>query len=497
MGRRRTGTIDRAGGDLRLKIPVTALVDGAEKTVRLSVRAPDQGMSDAEAKLEAQAITNHFAGRVVDPKRVYEALKNKDFTTIERFALSVYLPTRRAHKSYRYQESAWRNHILPAIGKLDVRAFDSEHLRALVERLDSLAADPLVKFSNKSALNTWGLVTKFCTDLVSSKQSTIRIRKDNPSKTVQPPDRGKRKTLQWLYPDELQQLLACEDIPTIRRRRYALYVYFFCRAGELPALDFEHNIDLKHCMVTIDRKIDLRTQELDLFTKADGRSAMARSFPIEPILLPLLRVMHEECGGAGRVVHMHDIGAQQLRGDLLTAGVTRKALHEATSRDSLTMRLHDLRATGITYLAMIGMADDAIRDRAGHADFEMTKVYIRRGRMSADQVGAPFQELPASLLTPSSRIRKPKSSGESSMEETENPETSTASGSYSVRRKGLEPFETHFHSKNPYLLEGGVTEKHPQGPSEDAFADDILDNKTSGPLTGPSSVDGFSQRGAS
>lgn len=490
MGRKRTGTIDRRDGVLGIRVPVTALVKGVEKTVRLWVEV-DQSLTDEQARAEAKALTDHFAGRVVDPKQVYAALKGQRVTTLGRFVEEVYLPTRSAQKSFRYQKSAWKNHILPVLGRLDVHTFEADHLRGLVEHLDGLAESEGSRFSHKSAVNVWGLVTKFCSDLVSSKDSRIRCRKDNPCTNVAGPDRGDTKQLQWLYPNELQTLLECEDIPVIRRRRYALYTYLFCRAGELPALDFEHNIDLEHGMVTIDRKMNLRAQTVDLFTKADGKSAMARSFPIEEILYPLLRVMRDENGAGERILDMHDDGADQLRGDLWTAGVRRRALHEKTGKHALKIRLHDLRATGITYLAIRGHTDNEIRDRAGHTDFKMTSVYIRRGRMGSKLIGEPFQPLPESLLRQDSRQRKPKSSGESSMGNSENPESSRNSGLSGVRRKGLEPFEAASESQKPLVSDRF---SYPVVRFEDEsgqLIDDIQDDIGFEGPDGPSSVDAY------
>lgn len=496
MGRKRTGTIDRRGDVLGLRVPVTALVEGKEKTVRLWVEAPDQSMSDEEARDEARALTEHFAGRVIDPTQVYDALKGKRVETVERFVREIYLPSRSQQKSHRYQVSAWNTHILPILGRLNVHTFDADHLRALVQKLDALAEDETTKFSPKNAVNLWGLVTKLCHDLVSSKNPRIRIRKDNPCLQVTGPDRGDTKQLQWLYPNELQKLLECETVPVLRRRRYALYVYLFCRAGELPALDFEHNIDLEHGMVTIDRKMNLRTQKLDLFTKADGKSAMARSFPIEEILVPLLRALLKE-GGSGRILDMHDDGADQLRGDLWTAGVRRSALHEKAGKHALVMRLHDLRATGITYLAIRGHTDNEIRDRAGHTDFKMTSVYIRRGRMSSKLIGAPFQPLPESLLEQDSRQRKPKSSRKTSMGNNENPESVKNSGPSGVRRKGLEPFDHVGKGQKPLVSSEFNNPIAPSGDTSSKAIDDILDDKTvSGPF-GPSCVDGYALGGAS
>jgi len=405
MGRKRTGTFRReAGGVLRLRIPVTTERDGREVTSRLWAEA-DPNLSDEAAAALAAQMTEHFAGRVVDPADVYAALRGARVQTVAAFVRRVYLPSRLEHDSYKRQVQWWDLHILPTIGTVDVRLLGPDHLRLLVEQLDRKVADPSTKFGWKTAVNVWGLVTRFCADLASHKDRRIRIRQANPALGVRGPDRGDRAVKQWLYPTELAKLLACPLIPVSRRRRWACLVYMFARAGELAALDFDR-IDLEHGLVTIDRAVDLRTGKLGLTKTHD-----VRVFPLEPLLAPLLDAMAAEgsqFGGSYR-------GAQELRDDLRAAGVTREELFVARP-PAAPITQHDLRATGITYLAMRGETDDAIRERAGHADFKTTLLYIRRGRrLAAARLGDPFAELPEALLAgPGARVRRGISSKVSS-----------------------------------------------------------------------------------
>src|SRR5690606_34404851 len=103
-----------------------------------------------------------------------------------------------------------------------------------------------------------------------------------------------------------------------------------------------------------------------------------------------------------------DDGAIELRPALEVAGVTREELFRRRS-PNVPITQHDLRATGITYLAMRGESDDGIRERAGHTDFKMTQVYIRRGRrLVGAELGEPFAALPESLLKDDGRMRRPK-----------------------------------------------------------------------------------------
>lgn len=474
MGRKRTGTFQRsADGTLRLRIPITARQGGETKTVRIWASA-DPSLSDAEAKQLAEQMTQHFAGRVVDPQEVYRALRGEQATTIRDFVTRVYLPTREGQKTHKRQVQWWNLHILPTLQNADVRTFDGEILRELVRRLDEKVSDENTRFDWKTALNVWGLVTKFCADLAESKDPKIRIRKSNPAAGVRGPDRGDRAVKQWLYPSELQKLLDCDRVPVSRRRRWALLVYFFARAGEVHGLDWDR-IDLEHGVVTIDRARDLRSG-----TVGKTKTHDVRVFPIEPILLPMLRAMKAE--GAGFTGS--DDGAIELRRDLEVAGVTREELFRRRS-PNVPITQHDLRATGITYLAMRGESDDGIRERAGHTDFKMTQVYIRRGRrLAGATLGDPFAPLPESLLDGSAKQRRARvSSSNSSNGKDETRETSEDSTGSEVRRRGLEPLE---HAPNDAIsgtYAGSVSPKSPETRVSGDRIDDFED-ENSGPLVG-------------
>jgi hypothetical protein len=118
--------------------------------------------------------------------------------------------------------------------------------------------------------------------------------------------------------------------------------------------------------------------------------------------------MHAEAKGdspdapTGRVLAWmprHRDLADGLRTYLEVAGVTRADLHtEDATRKAMTF--HDLRATGLTWLAIRGDDPLKIKQRAGHSAFTTTEGYIRE-RPSA--TASAESSLPTSLLaTPTS-----------------------------------------------------------------------------------------------
>ena len=133
------------------------------------------------------------------------------------------------------------------------------------------------------------------------------------------------------------------------------------------------------------------------------KTGIARRFALEAAVIPLLAAMRAEAPAASHVLAMPSERAlaRAFRRWLLRAGVTRSELHHG-SRTRKAIGFHDLRATGITWMAVRG--DDAlkIQQRAGHTDFDTTQIYIREAEAVRAGFGEVFPELPGALLGPGS-----------------------------------------------------------------------------------------------
>jgi integrase len=70
----------------------------------------------------------------------------------------------------------------------------------------------------------------------------------------------------------------------------------YTRAGELAALQWG-DVDLEHGTMHVHKSID-RMRKIDV---GSTKTETARRVPIEPKLLPLLRVLHKRAGGKGPV----------------------------------------------------------------------------------------------------------------------------------------------------------------------------------------------------
>ena len=226
------------------------------------------------------------------------------------------------------------------------------------------------------------------------------LRDDNPAADVQGPDDDEEdKEHCVLYPAEAVALLGCPLIPLYRRRTYALAIYIGARANELAAITAD-DVDEVHARLSITKQVDRKSGD-DVKTK----TRRARSFDLEPTIVPLLKILADE-KKTGRVLHLppDEDRAELLRKDVATAlkwaDIARRAdlLLEDGTDDRLALRFHDLRHTCLTWMAVRGDDPMRIQWRGGHTTFATTQGYIEAGRKLGGNFGAPFPSLPSSLL---------------------------------------------------------------------------------------------------
>ncbi len=283
----------------------------------------------------------------------------------------------------------WRRWLFPILGDLHVGTVQRRDLEKVVEDLDRRVRAG--ELSWKTARLAWGLVTKMFSDAVASKRLDLRARTDNPAAGVRGPDTGIEKAKAYLYPVEFSALVSCPEVPIRWRRLFALAVYTYTRPGELGALEWD-DVDLERGTIHIHRALG------DDATKGT-KTGVTRRIPLEAALASLLRTMDGEPHGSRVVASMPpecDLAAR-LRTYLKRAGVTRAELFANDStRKQITF--YDLRATGITWMAIRGDEPLRIMQRAGHKNFETTMGYVREAETLGD-VGKPFPELPNMSVT--------------------------------------------------------------------------------------------------
>lgn len=285
-----------------------------------------------------------------------------------------------------------RQHLLPYLKGRPIAQIERVDLERVVERLDERVRAGEITW--KTALNAWVAIRKLFDDARNAKTLSLRVLEKKPAADVRGPDRGARKSKAYLYPSEFRAFARFEEVPLEWRRLVALAVYTYTRAGELAALDWS-DVDLERGVLHVHRAVDVRGK-----LKAT-KTGTARRLPIEPELLPLLKVMHEESGGRGRVVpwmpSTHNLSSS-LRKQLRAAGLAREELFVEGDATRKPMTFHDLRSTGCTWMAL--RRDDPLKimQRAGHSDFKTTQLYVREAENLMTLVGEPFPALPSELL---------------------------------------------------------------------------------------------------
>jgi len=397
MPRKPTGTVQWV--DDRFKARIT-LKNGEREWVPLR-----KGLTEEEARAKAQALSER--ARRENRVKVQRLPGRADVATetLEEWC-GRWLAAREARGHADTDNVRWSlgKYVWKRFGDDAMSDITRDDIESIVEDLDVLIANG--DLSWKTAANVWSIITTMFDDAVSSKTRALRVRIDNPCLGVRGPDRGGSKVKNYLFPSEVLAVLSAKDIPLNDRRLVALATYLLVRAGELEALSWD-DIDLEHGTVHIHLAIE-RKKDRETTVKTE----VPRRNPLEPNLLPLLRAMHEESGGVGRVAPpMLAKLAPFLRRLLERAGVKRPALF-ANTRTAKQITFHDLRATGVTWMAVRGDNPIAIQRRAGHKHFSSTEVYIREAEtLSPETFGAPFPRLPQSLL---GQPDDPESSSESS-----------------------------------------------------------------------------------
>lgn len=299
---------------------------------------------------------------------------------------------RRDLRAVRDDRSRLRNWVFPMIGHLPIADVQRDELERVRDMLDESVRAEEIRW--KTAENIWFVVTKLFRDAANSKVRALRVRDDNPCAGIEPPDRGRERAKSYLYPSESSALGECAAIEREFRELVTVTTYLYLRHGEIAALGCE-DIDLEHGDVHVHRAMDGKTHEI----RETKTEAGNRHVPIEPTVKPLLAAIMRRRGGRGllfpRVPAQRD-ASKMLRAALWEAGVRREALY-ANDATRKPLTFHDLRATGITWMAVRG--DDAVKiqRRAGHEDSETTLGYIREAENRRAGFGTVFPAIPAGL----------------------------------------------------------------------------------------------------
>ncbi len=401
MPRKRTGGIDTRDGRVYARVTVT-LADGrkARRRVRL-----DNRMTRREAKAEAKKLSREASEYVFDPRRKVQLQKPTAATSLTVDEYHDAWAEDRERRGKVSERGRYKVHVQPFIGTKQMRAVTDDDARWICAELDEKVLAKELHWSTASKV--WGVVGKMFKDATRSKVAHLRVLKANPFADIPGPDRGQKRSKQWLYPSEALKLLACPEVPQRWAELYALSIYLYTRPEELAVLTAA-DVNLEHGYVSIHRAVDLRTGDVK-----PTKTKHTRKVPIPLALRPLLERLIKEAPAAGRLIRsthanrkveghglppVEDLAAT-LREHLQRAGVTRADLFEQ-SDGTKRITFYDLRATGITWEALAKTDTLTIMQRAGHTEYKTTLGYIREAEAVGYEAGEPFPALPARVVDP-------------------------------------------------------------------------------------------------
>lgn len=389
MPRKATGTIvwERDHWKARIR-----LSDGSRPWIDLP-----KELSEAQARKKALELTvrARSVGAVKATAKSVSTLAAASETLGDWSERWINVRETKGYTSVRDDQGRLRKYILPVFRAHPVRAIVRAEIEAFVETLDKkVRADEL---SWKTAVNVWALLRRMFGDASGAKDRTLRVREDNPCQGVHGPDRGSDKAKTYLYPSEFLALVECERVPLRWARLFSLATYLHLRIGEIAALRWE-DIDLEHGTVNVHKSIEANCR-IRKSTKTGG----TRRFSLEREIVPMLVAMKAESPGTGPVIEVPcrngpDGVAVRLRQYLRFAGAKREDLFVHGDDERKNITFHDLRATGITWMAIRGDEALKIKHRAGHASLSTTEGYIREAENVREGFGVVFPPLPQRLV---------------------------------------------------------------------------------------------------
>jgi integrase len=255
-------------------------------------------------------------------------------------------------------------HVYPVIGPKRVSAIELDDAEEVMRRLP----DTLSQLTRR---NIGHLVAR----LLNLAVYPLRIIPVSPIPKGFLPNKGARKALAYLYPDEDRRLLASSDVPFSFRLLWGFLTREGMREGEALALTWA-DLDLKRGAVRLDtnKTEDPRAWVMDPGTtaalKAYKDSVRADAEAGELVFLDPLQRPHTKFGLAMLLrSHLQAIGLKDERPELFQSTAERRQI-----------RVHDLRGTFVTIALANGKSEAWVSDRTGHRSSQMINNYKRSAR---------------------------------------------------------------------------------------------------------------------
>jgi integrase len=297
-------------------------------------------------------------------------------------------------RSVHAERSVWRRHVAPselgqlaldAISTADVERFarwlrTRERVSAITVKVEGERETKLRKTGARISKQTQRHALRLVRQVLEDARIDGAI-DTNPAAGIRvAPDAGAARDLtdDWLRSDEIAKLLACDAIAIVDRRAYAVAIGLAVRLRSLQSIEVAHvHLDAEvpgpHVEVVVGKKRELGARQ---------------RVPVMPWLVPILRDQIASLPEGARWLFptrdgdryhpSHDFGwapkvergRPRRPGALERAGIERR------------IRLHDLRGTAATHLALGSWGRQwslhEIQTMLAHSDQRVTERYVRR-----------------------------------------------------------------------------------------------------------------------
>lgn len=249
----------------------------------------------------------------------------------------------------RSTESILRVHLVPRFGDVDLRALDTEGI-------EGLRANLLEQCAPKTTANVMSVLGSLLRAAVRWGYLGANPMDAVPPVVVPPPP------FDFWTAEETQRFLAAAEATEPRLAPFFRFgLRTGLRLGELFAVE-DHDLNLEGRRVHVQRSL-VRGH---LGVPKSGR---AREVPLTGNLVERLRLAGWGRGDGRRLFDRRD-------GAALTRGVVKRPFWRATEAAGLRrIRLHDMRHSYASQLAMAGVPITAIQRFLGHADVRTTQRY--------------------------------------------------------------------------------------------------------------------------
>lgn len=267
----------------------------------------------------------------------------------------------RPKEDFHLERARLRRYIYPLIKDVPIVAFTKEHGDAVMAKL------PPKRIKTSAARRQVAQIIGRVLNLAVMPLGLIKV---TPLPRGWLPRITRDRHYTCLFPHEERAFLGCRDIDEEFRLFIGLLDREGMRVSELADADWwQFNLEVGTFTATKTKSHDprmwaLRPDSARAMRLWADRHAKTKARPFDSIA-------PDE--------NAKVLLASRLRESLLTAGVTRKELHERTAHTG-ALRAHDMRATFVTISIAEGKSEAWIRDRTAHKTTGMIDRYRRQAR---------------------------------------------------------------------------------------------------------------------